>query len=236
MRIGDLGLGSLSFFAMTSRLALRNDAACAFERPSASASAKFAKSTVNHSPQRDRENEPGRSLGLPREGSEPQYRGQDAAHVDAEHHRVAQLRARCQLPERVCDGRYHDRGIETSIELPSVHGHPAPAPFSGALFGEFTGGLTIVFILSSVSVTAYLPEIIIRCSTTGPSASAGTYVSAPTRTTVPSSSTTKSGPCVGKLPAVVAIRFFAASAPAMARTGMIDPKRPNHIAMPVVML
>jgi len=46
--------------------------------------------------------------------------------------------------------------------------------FSGALFGVFTGGLTIVFILSSVSVTAYLPESIIRCSTTGPSANAGT--------------------------------------------------------------
>ena len=41
---------------------------------------------------------------------------------------------------------------------------------------------------------------------------------------------------VGKLPAVVAIRFLAASAPAIASTGMIEPKRPNHMAMPVEML
>ncbi|CAB3774007.1 hypothetical protein LMG30113_07400 [Burkholderia paludis] len=38
-----------SFFATTLCFALRSDAACAFERPSASASAKFANSTVNHS-------------------------------------------------------------------------------------------------------------------------------------------------------------------------------------------
>ncbi|MDR8957034.1 hypothetical protein FEP76_05558 [Burkholderia multivorans] len=49
MRIGDFGCGSLSFFAITSFFALRSDAACAFERPSASASAKFANSTVNQS-------------------------------------------------------------------------------------------------------------------------------------------------------------------------------------------
>ncbi|KGS04337.1 putative lipoprotein [Burkholderia sp. ABCPW 111] len=49
MRIGDFGCGPSSFFAITSCRAARNDAACAFERPSASASAKFANSTVNHS-------------------------------------------------------------------------------------------------------------------------------------------------------------------------------------------
>ena len=32
-------------------------------------------------------------------------------------------------------------------------------------------------------------------------------------------------------PAVTAMRFFAASEPAMASTGTITPKRPNHIAM-----
>jgi hypothetical protein len=49
MRIGDFGCGSLSFLAITSFFALRSDAAWALERPSASASAKFANSTVNHS-------------------------------------------------------------------------------------------------------------------------------------------------------------------------------------------
>ena len=41
--------GASSFFAMVSRLAARSAAACALLRPSATASAKFANSTVNHS-------------------------------------------------------------------------------------------------------------------------------------------------------------------------------------------
>ena len=41
--------GASSFFATTSRRADRRVAACAFARPSATDSAKFANSTVNHS-------------------------------------------------------------------------------------------------------------------------------------------------------------------------------------------
>ena len=47
---------------------------------------------------------------------------------------------------------------------------------------------------------------------------------------MPISSTTNSGPCVGSVPSVAASRFFAASEPAIASTGTITPKRPNHIA------
>ena len=50
---------------------------------------------------------------------------------------------------------------------------------------------------------------------------AGTNVSAPTRTTVPASSVTTSGVCVGSVPAVIGTARFLASDPAMASTGMI---------------
>src|SRR6266436_7339668 len=69
-----------------------------------------------------------------------------------------------------------------------------------------------------------------RCSTTGPSATAGTYVSAPTRNTVPISSPTNSGPWVGILPTAAPERFFNAMLPARASTGTMVPKRPSHIA------
>ena len=47
------------------------------------------------------------------------------------------------------------------------------------------------------------------------------YVSAPTSSTEPISSTTNSGPCVGSVPAVTGRRFLAANVPAMASTGTI---------------
>ena len=50
-------VGSVSFLACTDCFRPRSDAACALLRPSASASAKFANSTVNHSHSGDGENE-----------------------------------------------------------------------------------------------------------------------------------------------------------------------------------
>ena len=47
-----------------------------------------------------------------------------------------------------------------------------------------------------------LGSIICRCSTTGPSASAGTKVSAPTNKTTPTSIVMNSGVWVGSVPAV----------------------------------
>src|SRR5262249_35511667 len=60
-----------------------------------------------------------------------------------------------------------------------------------------------------------------RCSTTGPSASAGRNVRAPIRNTVPTRSATKSGVCVGSVPALGGTDFLRASDPAIARTGTI---------------
>ena len=78
--------------------------------------------------------------------------------------------------------------------------------------------------------------IICRCSTIGPSASAGTNVNAPTISTTPTSKVMNSGVCVGSVPAVTAVAFFAARLPASASTGIISQYRDAHIAMPSAML
>ena len=63
----------------------------------------------------------------------------------------------------------------------------------------------------------------IKCSTTGPNANAGTKVNAPTKIMVPISSITNNGVCVGKVPTVVGTVFFAANEPAIASTGIMIP-------------
>src|SRR3989442_4813272 len=54
--------------------------------------------------------------------------------------------------------------------------------------------------------------------------------------TVPTSSPTKSGPCVGNVPAVTGIFFLAARLPAAAKRGIKNRKRPISIANPIVRL
>ena len=71
---------------------------------------------------------------------------------------------------------------------------------------------------------------------TGPSASAGTNVSAPTVITVPISTTMNSGVCVGSVPPDGGTLFAAASAPASASTGMASQYRANSITMPSAVL
>ena len=88
-------LGSFSFLAEVSFFRPRSEAACALLRPSASASAKLAKSTVNHSHSATARMNSGSFNHLPcilaGQGLNPERRGQDAADVDDEHHRVAPL-------------------------------------------------------------------------------------------------------------------------------------------------
>src|SRR6185312_3046020 len=80
------------------------------------------------------------------------------------------------------------------------------------------------------------PARIRKCSTSGPSARAGKNVRAPTITTVPISSPTKSGPVVGSVPVLLATVFFAARLPATASIGMMTRNRPRSIASPRVRL
>ncbi len=76
-------------------------AACAFARPSATASAKFANSTVNHSHTVTCRMNPGGGLAFAEQGLDEQDRREDGADVHDEHDRVAHLRARRELAERV---------------------------------------------------------------------------------------------------------------------------------------
>src|ERR1700704_726968 len=71
---------------------------------------------------------------------------------------------------------------------------------------------------------------IARCSTMGPSASAGKNVSPPTITTTPTTRPTNRPPVVGKVPADGGTDFLAASEPAIAMAGMIIQNRPTNIA------
>ena len=75
-----------------------------------------------------------------------------------------------------------------------------------------------------------------KCSTTGPSTSAGTKVRAPTSSTVPTSRLVKRRPETGKVPELEATSFLRASDPASARIGMIMAKRPKSIATARVLL
>ncbi len=76
---------------------------------------RFGKVREQHrepQPERDREDEAGRRFGVARERGDPQDGRQDAADIHAEHHRIAELRARRQLPERIDDRRLDERGVE----------------------------------------------------------------------------------------------------------------------------
>src|SRR5262249_28974324 len=64
-----------------------------------------------------------------------------------------------------------------------------------------------------------LPALITKCSTMGPSASAGKYCRPPRIRITPIRRPTNRGPCVGNVPLEAGTFFFAASEPAMAITG-----------------
>ena len=69
--------------------ALRSVSACALPRPSAIASAKLAKSTVNQSQSEIAEDEARGRLALADERLDEERRREDAADLDDEHDRVA---------------------------------------------------------------------------------------------------------------------------------------------------
>ena len=81
-----------------------------------------------------------------------------------------------------------------------------------------------------------VPAVIARCSTMGPSASAGKKVRPPTMRMTPTTRPTNRPPVVGNVPADGGTDFLAASEPAIAMAGMIIQKRPTNIATAPVML
>ena len=81
-----------------------------------------------------------------------------------------------------------------------------------------------------------MPAIIAKCSTIGPSASAGKKVSPPMIRITPTTRPMNRPPVVGNVPADGGTDFFSASEPAIAIAGMIIQKRPTNIAMAPVRL
>ena len=88
-------------FAITVWRMPRNAEACARLRPSASASAKLANSTVKASHTCDGEDEAGGCLAMTSQRLHEQQGGDQRADVNDEHHRIAPLHARIQLAERI---------------------------------------------------------------------------------------------------------------------------------------
>src|SRR4029450_9149447 len=86
--------------------------------------------------------------------------------------------------------------------------------------------LRVVAISSDMDVTPRKSDqnsdfaSIAKCSATAPSASAGKNVRPPTIMITPTSNPTKSGPCVGNVPADAGTIFFATSEPPPAALGM----------------
>ena len=78
----------------------RSVSACALPRPSATASAKFAKSTVNHSHAAIAKSKPG-IAAVAQDIAHEEDRRRRRADLDDEHDRIAGLPARIELLERI---------------------------------------------------------------------------------------------------------------------------------------
>ena len=147
--------------------------ACALPRPSAIASAKLANSTVNQSQRVICSAKP-RPRRAGDQVADEQDRGQRGDDLDGEHHRVADQRARIELARRR---------------------RPAAGP---RIFGSArvaTAPLRLreraVMVMSSAQKS--VPAFIAKCSTIGPSASAGKKCRPPTIRITPTSRPTNSG-------------------------------------------
>ena len=133
---------------------LRRASACALPRPSATASAKLANSTVNHSQNAIWPEKAGGPSWVMR--SRMKKHGHDERDdFGDEDHRIAGERARVELAEGVDRRRAHDMRVEQALRLD---------------FGRH-GKLRV----KGFALQKALPLSIRKCSTTGPSASAGKY-------------------------------------------------------------
>ena len=164
-----------SFRAWVSWRRPRKAAAWALPRPSASASAKFAKRTVNQSQRATCPVKIGEAA--PAEGATRSRIHTSVVStlpdLDHEHDRVADHHPRVELADAVEKCRAEERDLPTPRRLSRCARSWLRTPFRTA------------------------PR---KCSTIGDRPSAGKNVSAPTITTTPTRSAEKSGPFVGSVP------------------------------------
>ena len=108
--IGLVGAGQQLGLALGAGLAAATSA-CALPRPSATASAKLANSTVNHSQRMIWKVKP-RLLAAGHQIAQEDHGGQRGHDLDHEHHRVLDHHPRIELDEGRADRRQHDLRIE----------------------------------------------------------------------------------------------------------------------------
>ena len=117
---------------MVSCRILRSDSACALPLPSASASAKFAKRTVNQSHAEIAPINPAGASPVPSERLEPEQGGKGTAGFDDEHDRVPDHLTGIELSDSIDDcplveGREKRTSLPASGRFP--HGSHTPAKY-----------------------------------------------------------------------------------------------------------
>ncbi len=157
-------------FAVVSERALRSVSACALPRPSAIASAKLAKRTVNHSQSVICSSKP-KPERCSNVVAHQVIGGDHRADFDDQHHGILHQRARIELDEGV------------------AHRSADDCPRSKAIF---------LFLVCSWWPQKTFPACISRCSRIGPRLSAGKNVSALTIKMTDTSRNVKSGVVTGK--------------------------------------
>src|SRR6185437_12993993 len=135
-------------------------------------------------------------------------------------HGVLDHQPRIQLDDGRTDGGHHDFRIDHRRD------RRLPLQFNGF------HGRSSESEIDQNTVLA-LPA---RCSTMGPSASAGKKVRPPMIRITPTTRPTNRPPVVGNVPIEAGIDFFSASEPAIAIAGTIMKKRPTNIALASVRL
>ena len=131
-----------------------------------------------HGEPQPRRHQPGEAVGV----ADGEDRGQDAADLDDEHHRVAGLDPGVELAEAVEDRRPHDRRVEQR------------SAGEGVAVAGVVAGLARRRLVQLGSEQAHSD----RCSTIGPRARAGKNVRPATIRTTPATSPANSGLVVGK--------------------------------------
>ena len=167
----------VSSFACVSVRVRRSESACALPRPSATASAKFANSTVNQSHSDDLERE-AEVLAAGREVAQEDHGGQRGDDLDHEHDRVLHHDPWIELGESGADRRHDDLRIDQ-----------APMRASACAVSRFP-------LKSAPNACGQniMCACIARCSTIGPSASAGKKVRPPMMRITPTSRPTNRPP------------------------------------------